>query len=58
MKAKEWLEEKETLKKLCGDLIISALWHPEIKEAHGNTDYHDVRVTRKNGVVRAEVRRI
>ncbi len=53
MNAKESLQEKDTLRKLCGDLMIDALWYPQVTDLHYETNYHEIWVTETNGVVTA-----
>jgi len=48
--------EKEAVKSLVADLVIECLWDSRVKEAHGETNKHDVRAWRKDGIVRAEVK--
>ena len=53
----KWQVEKDTLRRLCGDLMVDTLWNKEIVERHTETEYHDLRVTKNNGVVTAILHR-
>jgi len=58
MDVEAWLREKDVLRKLCGEMIVDVLWHPEIVEQHTNTKWHDIVVRRDYDVIRAEIRRL
>ncbi len=49
------LREKEAVKSLVADLVVSCLWHPEIIESHGETNEHDIVVRRVDCGVEAKV---
>ena len=51
------LQEKDSVRKLSGELIVSVLWHPEICEAHGETNQHDIWARRQAECVVAVIRR-
>jgi hypothetical protein len=51
------LREKEAVKSLVADLVASCLWHPEVMEAHGETDEHDIVVRRVGAGVEAKIKR-
>ncbi len=46
-----WLDEKDTLRRLCADLIVDTLWNPEIIERHIETDHHVLHIVKRDGVV-------
>jgi len=49
-------DEREAVKSLVADLVIECLWDSRAVEAHGETNEHDIKAWRDNGIVRAEVR--
>lgn len=52
----EWLREKDELRRICGELSVDALWHPDATESTCETEHHMVRVIRyKNGKVHLEL---
>jgi len=51
------LREKEAVKSLVADLVVSCLWHPEITESHGETNEHDIVVRRAGAGVEAKIRK-
>jgi hypothetical protein len=56
MDAETWLKELDIIKRLCSELIVDLLWHPEITEAHCETEFHDITVLRQNNEVRAIIK--
>lgn len=50
------LREKEAVRAVVADLVITCLWNPEIGEVHGETAEHDIRVWKDKGIVSAEVK--
>jgi hypothetical protein len=49
----KWLDEKDTLRRLCGELMVDTLWNKEIVERHTETEYHDLRIIKQGNVVTA-----
>ena len=49
--------EKDVLKRMCADLLVDVLWCPDIRQAHGETDEHELDVTKENGEVIARLKR-
>jgi len=46
----------ESVKHLIPDLVIHCLRDSRVVEAHGETNEHDIKAWRDNGIVKAEVR--
>lgn len=51
-----WLKEKEAVRKMVGDLAITCLWHPDVVEAHAETEEHDIRAWREDNQVKVVVK--
>ena len=46
------------VKNIIADLIVEVLWDPKTIEAESDTEQHHVKVWKKNGYVKAEIRQI
>ncbi len=53
----DWEKEKESIRRICQDLVIEVLWNPNVLNGHSETEHHDIKVWKANGVVKMEIRR-
>ena len=57
MKTNNWLDEKDRLRRMCGEIMVDVLWNPTTTLITGGTEYHDIKVWREDGIVKAELKR-
>jgi len=53
----EGYREKEDVREVLADVVITCLWNPEVTETCGETDKHYIRAWKEEGMVKAEIRR-
>jgi len=51
------LNEKDSIRRLSGELIVDCLWDTRVTQTSGETDEHEIKAWREGDIIKAEVKR-